>query len=51
MVRGSLRRKIPIVPVPAVADLIADEEKRRARHRPVIIGDESRFFTTVRMQR
>jgi crotonobetainyl-CoA:carnitine CoA-transferase CaiB-like acyl-CoA transferase len=38
----SLRRKIPIVPVPSVADLIADEEKRsRGAVVPIQIGNES----------
>ena len=46
-----LRRKIPIVPVPAIADLIADEEKKaRGAIVPVIIGDES-GFTAGSMQR
>ena len=46
-----LRRKIPIVPVPAIADLIADEEKRaRGAIVPVMIGDES-GFTAGSMQR
>ncbi len=46
-----LRRKIPIVPVPEIADLIADEEKRaRGAVVPVIIGDES-GFTAGSMQR
>jgi crotonobetainyl-CoA:carnitine CoA-transferase CaiB-like acyl-CoA transferase len=39
-----LRRKIPIVPVPEIADLIADEEKRaRGAIVPIIIGDETGF--------
>src|ERR1700681_791414 len=46
-----LRRKIPIVPVPAIAGLIADEEKRaRGAIVPVMIGDES-GFTAGSMQR
>ena len=46
-----LRRKIPIVPVPGIADLIADEEKQaRGAIVPVIIGDES-GFTAGSMQR
>ncbi len=46
-----LRRKIPIVPVPAIADLVADEEKQaRGAIVPVMIGDES-GFTTGSMQR
>ena len=46
-----LRRKIPIVPVPEIADLIADEEKKsRGAIVPVIIGDES-GFTAGSMQR
>ena len=47
----SLRRKIPIVPVPEIADLIADEEKKtRGAIVPVIIGDET-GFTAGSMQR
>jgi len=39
-----LRRKIPIVPVPEIADLIADEEKRaRGAIVPIMIGDEAGF--------
>jgi crotonobetainyl-CoA:carnitine CoA-transferase CaiB-like acyl-CoA transferase len=46
-----LRRKIPIVPVPEIADLIGDEEKQaRGAIVPVIIGDES-GFTAGSMQR
>lgn len=46
-----LRRKIPIVPVPSIADLIADEEKKaRGAIVPVLIGDES-GFTAGSMQR
>jgi crotonobetainyl-CoA:carnitine CoA-transferase CaiB-like acyl-CoA transferase len=46
-----LRRKIPIVPVPAIGDLIADEEKRaRGAIVPIIIGDEA-GFTAGSMQR
>ena len=46
-----LRRKIPIVPVPEIADLIADEEKRaRGAIVPIIIGDEA-GFTAGSMQR
>ena len=46
-----LRRKIPIVPVPAIADLIADGEKRaRGAIVPVMIGDES-GLTAGSMQR
>ncbi len=40
----SLRRKIPIVPVPEIGDLIADEEKRaRGAIVPIMIGDETGF--------
>ena len=47
----ALRRKIPIVPVPSIADLIADEEKRaRGAIVPIEIGDE-RGFTAGSMQR
>lgn len=47
----ALRRKIPIVPVPEIADLIADEEKRaRGAIVPIEIGDE-RGFTAGSMQR
>ena len=46
-----LRRKIPIVPVPSIADLIADEEKRaRGAIVPILIGDET-GFTAGSMQR
>jgi len=46
-----LRRKIPIVPVPAIADLIADMEKRaRGAIVPVMIGEET-GFTAGSMQR
>ena len=46
-----LRRKIPIVPVPDIADLIADEEKRaRGAIVPIMIGDET-GFTAGSMQR
>jgi len=46
-----LRRKIPIVPVPDIADLIADEEKRtRSAIVPIMIGDET-GFTAGSMQR
>lgn len=46
-----LRRKIPIVPVPEIADLVADEEKRaRGAIVPIEIGDE-RGFTAGSMQR
>ncbi|MCC8976052.1 CaiB/BaiF CoA transferase family protein, partial [Bradyrhizobium brasilense] len=39
-----LKRKIPIVPVPEVADLIADEEKRaRGAIVPITMGDETGF--------
>ncbi|NEV01548.1 CaiB/BaiF CoA transferase family protein [Bradyrhizobium uaiense] len=37
-----LKRKIPIVPVPEISDLIADEEKRaRGAIVPITIGDEA----------
>ncbi|MGY3696729.1 crotonobetainyl-CoA:carnitine CoA-transferase CaiB-like acyl-CoA transferase [Bradyrhizobium sp. USDA 3240] len=37
-----LKRKIPIVPVPEIADLIADEEKRvRGAIVPITVGDET----------
>ncbi len=40
----SLKRKIPIVPVPEISDLIADQEKRaRGAIVPITIGDESGF--------
>jgi crotonobetainyl-CoA:carnitine CoA-transferase CaiB-like acyl-CoA transferase len=46
-----LRRKIPIVPVPEIADLVADEEKRaRGAIVPIMIGDEA-GFTAGSMQR
>ena len=46
-----LRRKIPIVPVPEIADLIADEEKKaRGAIVPIMIGDET-GFTAGSMQR
>src|SRR5262249_14692786 len=46
-----LRRKIPIVPVPEISDLIADEEKRaRGAIVPIEIGDE-RGFSAGWMQR
>jgi crotonobetainyl-CoA:carnitine CoA-transferase CaiB-like acyl-CoA transferase len=46
-----LRRKIPIVPVPGIAELIADEEKRsRGAIVPIEIGSE-RGFTAGSMQR
>ena len=46
-----LRRKIPIVPVPGIGDLIADEEKRaRGAIVPITIGDEA-GFTAGSMQR
>src|SRR6185312_14085584 len=46
-----LRRKIPIVPVPEIGDLIADEEKKaRGAIVPVMIGDET-GFTAGSMQR
>jgi crotonobetainyl-CoA:carnitine CoA-transferase CaiB-like acyl-CoA transferase len=46
-----LRRKIPIVPVPEIADLIADDEKRaRGAIVPIEIGDE-KGFTAGSMQR
>ncbi|WOH83874.1 CoA transferase [Bradyrhizobium sp. BEA-2-5] len=39
-----LRRKIPIVPVPEISDLIADEEKRaRGAIVPITLGDETGF--------
>ncbi|MFB9269285.1 CaiB/BaiF CoA transferase family protein [Bradyrhizobium erythrophlei] len=39
-----LKRKIPIVPVPEIADLIADEEKRaRGAIVPVTVGGETGF--------
>ncbi len=46
-----LRRKIPIVPVPEISDLVADEEKQaRGAIVPIMIGDES-GFTAGSMQR
>ena len=46
-----LRRKIPIVPVPEIGDLIADEEKKaRGAIVPIMIGDET-GFTAGSMQR
>src|SRR5882724_11569651 len=46
-----LRRKIPIVPVPDVGDLIEDEEKRaRGAIVPIMIGDET-GLTAGSMQR
>ncbi|MCC8965461.1 CoA transferase [Bradyrhizobium sp. Pear76] len=37
-----LKRKIPIVPVPEISDLIADEEKRaRGAIVPIAVGDET----------
>lgn len=46
-----LRRKIPIVPVPEISDLVADEEKRaRGAIVPIMIGDET-GFTAGSMQR
>ena len=46
-----LRRKIPIVPVPSIGELIADDEKRiRGAIVPIAIGDES-GFTAGSMQR
>ncbi|WP_342710304.1 CoA transferase [Bradyrhizobium sp. B124] len=39
-----LKRKIPIVPVPEISDLIADEEKRgRGAIVPIAVGDETGF--------
>ncbi|MGF6311105.1 crotonobetainyl-CoA:carnitine CoA-transferase CaiB-like acyl-CoA transferase [Bradyrhizobium sp. i1.8.4] len=39
-----LERKIPIVPVPEISDLIADEEKRaRGAIVPIMVGDEAGF--------
>jgi crotonobetainyl-CoA:carnitine CoA-transferase CaiB-like acyl-CoA transferase len=47
----ALRRKIPIVPVPEIADLIGDEEKKARRAIvPVLMGDES-GLTAGSMQR
>src|SRR6201991_1210209 len=46
-----MKRKITIVPVPEIADLIADEEKRaRGAIVPILIGDET-GFTAGSMQR
>ncbi len=46
-----LKRKIPIVPVPGISDLINDEEKRsRGAIVPIVIGDEA-GFTAGSMQR
>jgi crotonobetainyl-CoA:carnitine CoA-transferase CaiB-like acyl-CoA transferase len=46
-----LRRKIPIVPVPDIADLVGDAEKRsRGAIVPITIGDET-GFTAGSMQR
>ncbi len=46
-----LRRKIPIVPVPGISDLVADQEKRgRGAIVPIMIGDET-GFTAGSMQR
>jgi crotonobetainyl-CoA:carnitine CoA-transferase CaiB-like acyl-CoA transferase len=46
-----LRRKIPIVPVPDIGDLIADEEKQaRGAIVPIQVGEE-RGFTAGSMQR
>ena len=46
-----LRRKIPIVPVPDIGDLVADEEKKARRAIiPITIGDEA-GFTAGSMQR
>ena len=46
-----LRRKIPIVPVPSIGELIADDEKRiRGAIVPIAIADES-GFTAGSMQR
>ena len=46
-----LKRKIPIVPVPDIGDLIADEEKRsRGAIVPIAIGEEG-GFTAGSMQR
>ncbi len=47
----ALRRKIPIVPVPGIVDLIGDAEKRsRGAIVPIGIGDET-GFTAGSMQR
>jgi crotonobetainyl-CoA:carnitine CoA-transferase CaiB-like acyl-CoA transferase len=46
-----LKRKIPIVPVPGIGDLIRDEEKKsRGAIVPIAIGDET-GFTAGSMQR
>jgi crotonobetainyl-CoA:carnitine CoA-transferase CaiB-like acyl-CoA transferase len=46
-----LRRKIPIVPVPEIGDLIADDEKKsRGAIVPITVGDET-GFTAGSMQR
>jgi crotonobetainyl-CoA:carnitine CoA-transferase CaiB-like acyl-CoA transferase len=46
-----LKRKIPIVPVPDISDLIGDDEKRsRGAIVPIVIGDET-GFTAGSMQR
>jgi crotonobetainyl-CoA:carnitine CoA-transferase CaiB-like acyl-CoA transferase len=46
-----LKRKIPIVPVPEIKDLIGDEEKKsRGAIVPIVIGDET-GFTAGSMQR
>jgi crotonobetainyl-CoA:carnitine CoA-transferase CaiB-like acyl-CoA transferase len=46
-----LRRKIPIVPVPDIGDLIGDDEKRsRGAIVPIVIGEET-GFTAGSMQR
>src|SRR3954471_21896806 len=39
-----MQRKIPIVPVPEIGDLVADEEKRvRGAIVPIMVGDETGF--------
>ena len=46
-----LKRKIPIVPVPSIADLISDDEKKsRGAVVPIVIGDET-GLTAGSMQR
>jgi len=46
-----LRRKIPIVPVPDIGDLVGDAEKKsRGAIVPIVIGDET-GFTVGSMQR